>query len=715
MTGRAAVAWRVIFFVNVMHRAGIESTSLLNVKTVIKNGSIQTLCRQCGIRCGMNVRIQDGVIVECSALSGDPANREPICAKGRVAKELFYHEDRLLKPLKRKPDGAFMEISHDQAFDEIADKILHIQQAYGARSMGVWKGEAIGNFQEEDYARRFIHAFGSPNYLSNDSACFNGRYLAFLLVHGFWNSHPEFEHADLNILWASNLSVSHTAYMREVVKAQKRGARLIVIDPRLNKTTQKADVVARPRPGTDGALAWGLCRHLIKSNAYDREFIARYAIGFEPFSRYAEKFTPEFVRQQTGVDGRTFHKIAEMISTNLPRITIFPGVGLEHQENGVNDVRTIACLAALCGAIDIQGGFTWPEGMGERKLSLCDEVILRDQQPIGAAKFPALYDYRWECHTMTAMDYMLGNGEYPLKGLVMTAANPAINNPNSRKVFEALSSLELLVVNDLFFTETAALAHYVLPAATFLERSELHFYPKFQKVALAAKVAEVSGVHDEYALWHDLAHRLGFGKKYFPWENEEQVNRWILEPTGITLEALRQHPRGIVYRPVRYKKYESQRFPTHSGKIEFESQYLKERNLPEIPKYVAPRYVRHPSKEFPMVLNTGARNPLYYHSRYHNIAKFHKAIPVAQMDMNPVDAERLGIQNMEQVRVVSEIGSVQVQARIVDNGQILPGFIEIPHGWRASNVNLVTYDNINDPISGFPLLKAVPVRIEKIA
>ena len=686
----------------------------MKVNTVIKNGTVQTLCRQCGMHCGVNVHIRNGRIVDLSGQDGHPINRGSICVKGQVAKELFYHEDRLLKPLKKKPDGSFMEISREQALDEIAERILQIRQAYGARSLGVWKGEAIGYLQEEDYARRFIHASGSPNYMSNDSACFNGRYLGFLLVHGFWNSHPEFEHADLTILWGTNLSASHPTYMREIVKAQKKGAKLIAIDPRLNKTTKKADIVARPQPGTDGALAWGICRHLIQTGAYDQEFISRYCIGFESFASYAEKFTPEYVQQQTGVDRHTLQAISNMIVDNLPRIAVFPGIGVEHHENGVNDVRTLACLAALCGSLDIKGGFTWPEPLGEGKLSMCEEVSLRHEKPIGADRSPALYDYRWECHPMTAMDYMLGQGEYPLKGVIMTAANPAINNPNTKKVVTALSSLELLVVNDLFLTETAKLAHYVLPAATFLERSELHFYPKYQSVALTQKVAEVSGVQDEYSLWHDLAHRLGFGQQYFPWEDEEQVNRWILEPIGITLEELKKHPAGIVYKPVRYKKYKSRPFPTHSGKVEFTSQYLKELNLPEVSEYVPPRYLRHPNCEFPFVLNTGARNPLYYHSRYHNITRFRKAFPTVEMEMNPADAQRMGINNSERVRVISEIGTVEVRVKIVNEAQILPGFVEIPHGWQVGNVNLVTPDDINDPISGFPLLKAVPVRIEKI-
>ena len=141
---------------------------------------------------------------------------------------------------------------------------------------------------------------------------------------------------------------------------------------------------------------------------------------------------------------------------------------------------------------------------------------------------------------------------------------------------------------------------------------------------------------------------------------------------------------------------------------------MKELNLSEIPEYVRPRYLRHPDTDFPFVLNTGARNPLYYHSRYHNISKFRKAFPVAEMEMNSDDAVALGIEDKERVKVVSEIGEVQVQVKIANDAQILPGFVEIPHGWQDSNVNLVTYDNINDPISGFPLLKAIPVRIEKI-
>jgi len=192
---------------------------------------------------------------------------------------------------------------------------------------------------------------------------------------------------------------------------------------------------------------------------------------------------------------------------------------------------------------------------------------------------------------------MLGEGDYPLKGLVMAAANPAVTNPNTRKVEKALSRLELLVVNDFFLTPTARLAHYVLPGATFLEREELHFYPNRQMVNIARKIAEVKGVPPEYRMWRDLAHRLGFGEKYFPWESEEAVNRWILEPTGISPEFLKKHPRGYVYKPIRYRKHLVESLPTATGKLEFASPYLRELGMPEIPEYEPPYYIREHKKD----------------------------------------------------------------------------------------------------------------------
>ena len=153
----------------------------------IENGVIKTLCRMCSNRCSIDVHLRDGNMVEITPGHGNPSNHDRMCPRGSAALDMFYHPDRILKPLKRQGDGSFVEVSPETAITEIAEKMKAIKDRYGARSMGIWKGEAVGFLQQEEYARRFAHAFGTPNYFSNDSACYNGRYLGHMLVNGFWN------------------------------------------------------------------------------------------------------------------------------------------------------------------------------------------------------------------------------------------------------------------------------------------------------------------------------------------------------------------------------------------------------------------------------------------------------------------------------------------------------------------------------------------------
>jgi anaerobic selenocysteine-containing dehydrogenase len=654
------------------------------------------------------------VIVDITPYDNHPVNQSRMCPRGGAAIDLFYHQDRILKPKKKCDDGSFNEIDNEQALDEIASNILAIKKEYGARAVGIWKGEGVGFFQQEEYARRFAQALGSPNYFSNDSACYVGRYLGYHLVTGFWNSFPEFVDARLILLFGTNPPMCHPPFMREFADARQKGAKLVVIDPRLNPIACYADIFAQPHPGTDGALIWGLINFLIETRTFDIDLVERHATGFEKIAVYAKKFTPSYVEAQSGIYSHLVEEIGHLIIKNRPYISIFPGAGLEHHENGVNAVRALAILTCLTGALGVSCGLYKPQSMGGRKLTLYDEIPLDGPKAVGAEDYPVFYGLRKEGHTMTAMDYMLGKGRYPLRAMVITGANPAVTNPNTAKVEEALGSLDLLVVNDFFMTKTAELAHYVLPAATFLEREEIHYFTKKQMVNLAQRVMKVEGVRDEYTLWHDLAHRIGFGDPFFPWPDEDAVNRWILEPTGFSVENLRQHPQGIVYKPIDYSRCRKEAFPTPSGKIEFVSKRLKEIGLPEVPEYKPPYHLGPIKNEYPFVLTTGARKSLFYHSRHQNIPRFRMVHPEAEMEIHPEDAAELGIHDRDMVKVVSEMGCLEIRTKVVHKSELHRGVVEIYHGWEDCRVNFLTYDAINDPISGFPLLKAVPVRIEKL-
>jgi len=667
------------------------------------------------MRCGIEVGIKRGRISKITGMKSHPQNRGRLCPKGPAALDTVYHPERLLKPLKKDSSGSFREISLEQAMTEIAERLSAIGERHGRRSIASWHGEALGFAQQEMYPRRFLHALGSPNFLSVNSLCYVSRYIAYRLVQGYWNACPDFQGARCILLWGTNPPVSHFTFMHAIEDARGRGAKLVVIDPRRTEISGKADLHLRPMPGTDGALAWGLMRRLIETGNYDREFVINHSVGFEEAAAYAKSFTPEKVSRITTLSLEQIEECGRLIIDGRPQTINYVGVSLEHQENGVNAVRSVACLGGLIGAVDREGGDPWPETLGERSLTLYDELPLLDQEPIGAAEYPVLYDFYKECNTMKAVQAMLGTGPYPLRALIVCGGNPANTNPNVARVAEALVGLDLLVVRDLFLTETAALADYVLPAASFLERSELHIYAHYQWVSMSRRALKVPGVVDEYSFWRDLANRLGFGRRYFPWRSEEEVNRWLLEPTGLTPQQLEQHPEGMRYKAARFEKYRKQSLATPSGRFEFSSRYLKDLGYPALPVYEEPYYVRNSSKDRPYLLISGARKRVYLHSRYRNIPRFRRLHPRAEIELHPADAAALGVEEGELIRVSSQIGSIVLPARILDIDEILPGLAQITHGWEGGgNVNRLTFDNITDPISGFPLLTSIPVRLEPV-
>lgn len=673
--------------------------------------TVQTLCRMCDDRCAINVYLEDGKIVDIDGYKEHPWNRGRLCVKARAAVDMVYHPERLLKPLKRTKRG-FEEIPLQQALDEIAERLLAIKDKHGARSISIWKGEAIGFAQEEDMARRFVHALGSPNYFSNDSMCYNGRYFGYRLVEGSWPV-PDYENSRCVVIWGANPPHAHPNMTQMIMRARKAGAKLIVVDPRMSAIARQADLHADLKPGTDGALALGLIQQLIETQGYDREFVEHYTVGFTELAEYAKAFSPERVEEQTGVAAAVVRELARTMAAAAPRVAVYVGNGPEHHENGINNIRAVACLDAILGALDREGGNRLVEGFKANHLTLYDEIPLEHLGPIGADRFPVLYGFRQECHTMTGINTILSGEPYPIRAMILTAANPALTNPNTLKVREALDSLDLFVVRDLFMTPTAELADYVLPAASFLERVELHTHAKYQVVTMTRKILKFPDVQDEYQFWHDLAHRLGIGE-YFPWEDETELTRWILEPTDISLERAAAHPEGIEYTPIRYRKWEKEPFNTPSGKVEFSSQYLKDLGYPALPEYKPPAYLESPDPEYPFVLITGARKLIYYHSRFRNIKRFRTAIPGPEVELHPEDAAALGVADGDSIRITSRIGSVEVPAKIKSAVEILPGTLQMTHGWKEANVNLLTHDDRFDPISGFPLMKAVEVQVEKV-
>ena len=454
-----------------------------------KRRVVNSLCRMCDDRCGINIYLENGRIVDIDGMAEHPWNRGRLCIKGRMGVEFVNAPDRILKPLKRVGEE-WKAIPLVQALDEIAEKISAIQSKYGDRAMSVWKGEAIGFMTQEELARRFIHAIGSPNYFSNDSQCFVGRWIGYSLVSGAWSAQPDYINSKCMVFWGANPPHSHPNMTQDIMEARDKGAKIIGIDSRLSAIARQADEFLQIRPGTDGALALGIARELIHNDWICHGFIDDFSLGFDAYAEYVETFPPARVEAETGIPSQSVERVARMIGQAGVKVIHYVGNGLEHHENGINNIRAVACLDGLHGSVDGEGGNFLPASSGLKELTIYEEKPLQHLGHIGAEKYPVLYDFRRECHTMMGMDTILTEKPYPIKGMILTGANPALTNPNTAKVIKALKALELFVVRDIFMTDTAELADYVLPAATYLERSELHTHGGRQLMGLTKRVVQ---------------------------------------------------------------------------------------------------------------------------------------------------------------------------------------------------------------------------------
>jgi anaerobic selenocysteine-containing dehydrogenase len=668
--------------------------------------TVPTICRMCNDQCGLTASVAGGRVVAVKGTPGHPWNDGKLCGKGQDALEIVNAPDRLTRPLKRV-GSQWVEIDLATALDEIAEKLEVLKQTYGARSVAVWKGEGVGFAQQEMLARRFCHAWGTPNYFSNDSTCFCSRWIASSLVYGT-GLVPDYEHARCITLWGANPANSHPFHFAKIKSARKAGARLIVIDPRNSEVVRSADLHLKPRLGTDGALAWGLMRVLINENLVDREFVQGYTLGFDELAAYAQAFTPEAVERETGVPAAQLIEAARLMAVAAPSSLIYAGNGLEHHVRGTENLRSIACIGALLGSIDRAGGSRWPDSFPLASLTLYQENPLDDLNPIGAAEYPLLYQFNQECHTLTGIDAMLTGQPYPVRGLLLTAANPVLSNPRSDKVQQAFTGLDLLVVRDLFLTETARLAHYVLPAASFLERTELHVDSTHNRVHLTKAAISRPETQDELAFWRSLAQRLGVGDQ-FPWENETALNHWLLQDTGVKPEDISVDPTGYSFAPLSYEKWRDRPFPTQSGRIEFASPSLADHGLPRLPEYPLGNGGLKVDPLFPYHLISGNRQKNYVGSRYQNRSSPGTAAKGPFATINAADARDLGINSGDLVTVTSRTGSLTLACRVADDAD--PGIVQIPFGWAQANVNLLTPDDRNDPVTGFPSMKEVPVQI----
>ena len=692
----------------------------------------KSICAICDptTQCGLDLYIKDGRIIKVEGTKENPNSEGTLCSKGAAQRQYVYSEDRLKTPLKRTGPrglGKLEPISWDEALDTIAARLNAIKREDGPQSVAFFAGYTK---YFRPYLKRLAHSFGSPNYLTESSVCSTATSVAQQLVFGA-PGRQDIPNAGCLLVWSANPFYTNPGNARAILRGRERRMKLIVIDPRETPTTAHADIHLQLRPGTDGALALSMAHVIINERLYDQAFVAGHTYGFEEYREYVQLFPPERGEELTGVPADQIVAAARMYASVKPAAILPSAAPVVHNTNGVQNYRAVFSLVGLTGNYDVKGGnFVQPpsfEGMPglfpsrEREFTQSrpwSEMVPR----VGAERFPVWVDLIDEAQAMQ-LPLQIRSGEpYPIKAVIGFGLNYRMW-PDSKGLLDSLDELDFFVNIDPFMTETCAHADIVLPACTSVERSELRCYDMGYVNFTQPAIPPLHDSRSDVDIIYGLAARLGLDDPLLKAGYEASVD-WILEPSGMTVAELSKHPGGMfVPNPVRApeKKYLRSGFKTPSGKLEFKSKILEKYEgrpgFDALPVYVPPKYSKESApemaKEYPFILNTGSRLPMFAHTRTFRLSWTDSLRPNhPSADVNPSDAARLGVKQDEAIRISTPKGAIVVKANLTQ--MVQSGVVHMYHAHPEADINLLFEGDYLDPLSGFPGFKSALCKVERV-
>lgn len=672
-----------------------------------------------------------------------------LCKLGEHSPEIIYSENRLRYPMKRTgPKGTyeFERISWDEALDTIAARLGAIKTSYGAEATAIYTG--VGTFelaycdvfQPKDVmvssASSVLFPFGSPNTMGVGALCYVSYgmiapHVTFgTILNDMFN---DMENSDLIMVWGANPATDLPPVdMRRMMAAKKRGAEIVVIDPRRTETVKLTNADWIPvRPGTDGALALGMCNVLIREELYDEPFVRDWAVGFDEFASYAQHYRPEVVEEITGVPAETVVSLARRLASAYGASQLMY-TGMEFSNSGLQSIRATLVLWALAGHLDVPGGRCFM--MPGNNFPINRDGLIKNPDTgirIGKDRFPVYIKYRDEAHAIDLPRSVLEEKPYKIRGLIIQGGSIITAWPQPQVWKKTLNALDFLVCIDRQLTADAAYADIVLPATTHYEIESYMVYGSLFRIR-ERMIEPVGEARSDFFILADLAERLGYGHLY-P-RTEREMFDYVLNGSGFTYEDVvaAGGTVSIDTKMMQYRKWEKgllrsdgrPGFETPSGKFEIASGVLGEFGYDPLPVFTppaeGPRTRPDLAELYPLVFNSGARLRTSFHTQHHGIESLSKHRPEPAVVLNSMDAAARGIENGDKVCIKTIRGSVCMRAKVTDD--IVQGSIDAnhacggpvgPEAWQKTNVNDLTDLEQYDPISGFPVYKCLLCEVEK--
>ncbi len=676
-----------------------------------------TVCRLCSACCPVEVEVVAGEFKSARRIT--PFEKSIVCPKLLNANNIIYSKHRLRKPLLRKNlKDDFKEVSWQEALDFIADRVEKTKTNYATQSIALLRGMAADWGTPWDYAVRLMSSLGSPNAIGNGSVCFVAREIAHTYTYGAITI-PQIKDSKCILIWGKNDRNTAPGAAEAIIHAKERGAKIIVVDPVKTYFAEIADIWLRVKPAHDGALAMAMIKTVLDECLYDRDFIDKHCLGFDALEKSLAGLDISDLAERTWIKVEDIKNAARLYSKTKPAC-IIDGNGIDMQTQVFQTTRALSILRALTGNIDIEGGDFIPQPIPLKNIQLKEKIASIPSVMLDYSHFEKFHP-TWGLHGQSCLiDAIIDEKPYPVKMLFVQSGNPAVTMMDSKRVRNALERLDCLVMIDMFKNKTSEYAHVILPACSCFEKTQINrAYIRNCFIMLQQKVIEPLGESKgDIEIIFELANAFGL-KYYFPWETVEDALNFQLEPTGLTVEKLKENPKGIWYEKPRFRKYESEGFKTPSKKVEIFSERLADTDFDPIPFINGfPDNVISFSgdKAYKFIGISGERVNCYTHTQFRNVEELRKMDREPFVDINPSDAQSLNLSNGDMVRISTPRGKVEMKTRISD--VISEGVIRIGWGWGEEsnnwNLNSLTDDFERDPITCTPSGRSFYCKIEKL-
>ncbi len=693
---------------------GALTKKICNVPRSSTEGKkINSVCTYCGTGCNIQIIVKNNAILEITADPQRPPNYGNLCLKGRFGFTFYQSHERLTKPLVREYlDEAFREVSWDEALDFVAERMGYLAKKYGPETLGVLSSSRCTN--EENYlAQKLARAVIGTNNVDNCARVCHAPSVAGLAsTLGSGAASATFEaisETDVILICGANPTEAHPVVGQKILQAIQKGTKLIVIDPRRTYLAARADIWLPLKPGTNVPLISGLLRVIIEEKLYDKDFINEFTDNFEALRSYILTECPlERVERITGVP-RVYIEQAARLYAKADRALILYGLGVTEHRSGTYGVMSLANLVLACGHVGKPGTGIIPLRGQNNVQGACDLGTLPytypGYQPLSEEtleKFEKAWGVKlpsWPGLMEPQMydEALRGN----FKGLYIIGYDVAQVHANLKRIWKALSNMDLIVVQDIFFPITGKFAHVVLPAASMYEKDGTVTNGERRIMRIREAVPPPPDAWPDWKIICELSKRLGYEMDYQdPEDIFEEMRHLMPIYAGATYERIDS---SEICWPVLDEKHPGTKILYADGFPKGKASFGVPRPWPS---------EEEADRDFPIILITGRR--LYHYncgSMTTRSEGFFEVCPEERIEINPKDALVLGIKDGDMVRVASRRGEIEIRARITSKVQ--PGQAFISFHFKDKLANLLTSSGL-DTKTMTPEYKVTAVRIQPL-